>query len=201
MRDAPKRRVIPAYPDRSLCVLCVSVPLWLTSVIRKSGGTLAGRASAPLQSITHARPPAPHRPRPRRPRPGGRRRAGRRPVHDDDRHRRCRGDGAAGRRAVAGRLRDGARDGERARGGGRGARDQAAHARCRVRRAAHRRLPLQRPPAAHPLPRDRARAGQVPHQPRQRRHRQAARRAVRDHLQGGRATTAGPCASASTAAP
>ena len=36
------------------------------------------------------------------------------------------------------------------------------------------------------LPRLRARARQVPHQPRQRRHRPAARRAVLDDLQGGR---------------
>ena len=44
-------------------------------------------------------------------------------------------------------------------------------------------------------------ARQVPHQSRQRRHRQAARRAVRDHLPGRASTTASPCASASTAAP
>jgi (E)-4-hydroxy-3-methylbut-2-enyl-diphosphate synthase len=37
--------------------------------------------------------------------------------------------------------------------------------------AAHRRLPLQRSPAAHALSRLRARARQVPYQPRQRRHR------------------------------
>ena len=50
--------------------------------------------------------------------------------------------------------------------------------------AAHRRLPLQRPPAAHPLSRVRRGARQVPHQPRQRRHRPTARRAVRHHLRG-----------------
>ena len=93
-------------------------------------------------------------------------------------------DGAAVHRAVAGRLGDGARHGEPARSRGRGARDQAAHARRRLHRAADRRLPLQRPPAADALSRLRAGARQVPHQPRQRRHRQAPRRAVRDHLPG-----------------
>ena len=45
-------------------------------------------------------------------------------------------------------------------------RDQAAHARRRRDRPAHRRLPLQRPPAADPLPGVRRRARQVPDQSR-----------------------------------
>ena len=104
----------------------------------------------------------------------------------------ARGDGAAVHRAGRGRLGDGARHRQRARGGGRGARDQAADARRRLHGAAHRRLPLQRPPAADEVSRLRARARQVPHQPGQRRHRQAARRAVLDDLQGrGRSRQAG----------
>ena len=143
----------------------------------------------------------PHRAGPRRRRHRRRRRARRRPVDDDDRHRGCGGDGAAVRRAVGSRLRDGARHRQRA-GSGRGrARDQAAHARRRLHGAAHRRLSLQRPSAAHALSRLRARARQVPHQPRQRRHRPAARRAVRDHLQGRRRQRSGRSASASMAAP
>ena len=92
---------------------------------------------------------------------------------------------AAVHRAGRGRVRDGARHGQPARGGGGGARDQAADARRRLHGAAHRRLPLQRPPAADEVPRLRDGARQVPHQPRQRRHRQAPRRAVLDDLQGG----------------
>ena len=93
--------------------------------------------------------------------------------------------GAAVHRARRGRLRDGAGHRQPARSRRGGARDQAADARRRLHGAAHRRLPLQRPPAAHALPGHGGRARQVPHQPGQRRHRQAARRAVRHDLQGG----------------
>ncbi len=138
-----------------------------------------------LRWWSYARSAASHHPRPCRPRPGGRRRAGRRAVDDDDGYGGCAGDGAASRGVVGGRVGDGAGDGERARRRRRGAGNQAADARRRVRRAAHRRLPLQRPPAADALPRGRPRPRQISHQPRQRRHRQAARRAVLDDLQGG----------------
>ena len=127
-----------------------------------------------------------------RPRPGWRRRACRRPVDDDDRHRRCGVDRAAMHRAGRSGIGNGARHGEPARGRGGRSRDQAAHARRRRQRAAHRRLPLQRPPAADAFSRLRTGARQVPHQSRQRRHRQAPRRAVLDHLQGrGRPRQAG----------
>ena len=71
-----------------------------------------------------------------------------------------------------GRLRAGPRHRQHARGGpGRRPRSAARLRDAGLRRAAHRRLPLQRPPAAHALSRLRRRARQVPHQPRQRRHR------------------------------
>ena len=89
-------------------------------------------------------------------------------------------------RAGRGGIGDGARHGQPARGRRGRAGDQAAHARRRLHRAAHRRLSLQRPPAAHAVPGVRGGARQVPHQSGQRRHRQAPRRAVLDHLQGGR---------------
>ena len=128
-------------------------------------------------------------------RPGGR------PVDDDDRHGRRGGHRASGGRAVGGGLGAGAGDGQRAGSRGGGARDQAAHARRRLHGAADRRLSLQRAPAADAVSRLRGGPRQVSNQSRQRRHRQAARRAVRDDLQGRRRTTASRCASASTAAP
>ena len=73
-----------------------------------------------------------------------------------------------------------------------GARHPRQARRARRRRPAHRRLPLQRPPAAHEVPRGGGGARQVPHQPRQRRH-EAARRAVRaDHRGRDRERGAGP---------
>ena len=153
------------------------------SLLRPEGRLLPHAEGVPRYSDPALQPPS-HRSRARRPPHRGRRRAGDGAVDDDDRHRRCRRHRPAVHRAVGSRLGDGARHGQRARGGGRGARDQAAHARRRLHRAADRRLPLQRPPAADALSRLRGGARQVPHQPRQRRHRQAARRAVLHHLPG-----------------
>ena len=128
---------------------------------------------------------APHRRREGRQRHRRWRRAGRRAVDDDDRYGGCGIDGAAVHRVVAGRIGNGAGHRQPSGGRGGGARDQAPHARRRLHRAAHRRLPLQRPPAADAFPGVRSGARQIPYQSRQRRHRQAARRTVRDHLPGG----------------
>ena len=98
----------------------------------------------------------------------------------------ARGDRAAVHRAGRGRIGDGARHRQPARSGGGRARDQAADARRRLHGAAHRRLPLQRPPAADAsFPTARAALDKYRINPGQRRHRQAARRAVLDDLQGG----------------
>ena len=77
------------------------------------------------------------------------------------------------------RLRAGARHGEHGRSGRRGARDRRPARAARRDRADRRRLPLQRPQAAARASRLRRGAGQVPHQPGQRRPRQQARPAVR----------------------
>ena len=107
---------------------------------------------------------------------------GRGAGHDQHGHRRRRGhlDPVPG----AGRGRGGApaHHGQHRRGGSRRPRDPSPPRRRRLPRTPDRRLPLQRPPAARTRPRVRRRAGQVPHQPRQRRLRGAARRQLRDHL-------------------
>ena len=91
----------------------------------------------------------------------------------------------AGQAARRRRIRARAHRGERCRG----RRRRAAHPRAARRdglpRPADRRLPLQRPQAAHRLSRLREGAGQVPHQPGQRRPRQPARSAVRDDDRAG----------------
>ena len=92
------------------------------------------------------------------------------------------GDGRPGGGAGARGQRAGARDGQHrgGRGGGAGDRRGAATA-IGVARADHRRLPLQRPPAAHAVSGLRPRAGQVPHQSRQRRRQAPRRELPRDH--------------------
>ena len=138
------------------------------------------------------RPPAPHRRRPRRLRAGRRRRARRRAEHDDDRHGRCGGDGAAVHRAGRGRVGDGARHRQHPRGGAAvpEIKQRMLDAGCTAPLIGdfhyNGHLLLTRYPGRG------AGARQVPHQSRQRRHRQAARRAVRDDLQGrGRSREAG----------
>ena len=123
--------------------------------------------------------PPPIRSRPHRPRHRGRWPAGRRAVDDQHGHGGRGGDGAAGPRARHRRLRAGARHGEHGRSGRRGARDRRPARAARRDRADRRRLPLQRAQAAARTPRLRRGAGQVPHQPGQRRPRQQARPAVR----------------------
>ena len=102
-------------------------------------------------------------------------------VDDQHRHRRHRRHHRQQCRPGPRRLRAGARHRQQRRR----RRSRAAHRRrprqARHARAHHRRLPLQRPHPAEEVSRVRPRAGQVPHQSRQRLHRQEGRRQLPHH--------------------
>ena len=179
-RQRGRGRLVLHDPGASRPQLRRSIPR--SATIDRHPCTPRAAATAP---IYHGRddlnPQAEDPHRARRRRPGRLRASRRRPVDDEHRHRRCRRHGHPGRAAGACRIRAGPHHGQQRRGG-RGGPGHPLQARpARRRRPAHRRLPLQRPPAAHEVPRGGGGARQVPHQSRQRRH-QAAGRAVRpDH--------------------
>ncbi len=106
------------------------------------------------------------------------------PEHDQHRHRQCRGHRHSGGAARACGQRTGARHRQHPRGRRRRTRDRGAAGRGRAASAAGGRLSLQRPHPAARVSRDGAPARQVPHQPRQRGGRAAARRQLRHHDRG-----------------